>query len=81
MEPTPITPELLLPDSNPVTVEGFEELTEDEASERHRLELKVERAFYEATVTLRQLRDQQLYRSTHHRFDHYLSEHFGSYLG
>ena len=64
-----------------VTVETFatkiEELTEDEEKERHRLELKVERAFYEAGTALRQLRDRRLYRSTHKTFEAYCQERFG----
>lgn len=36
-------------------VEVLEELSETEAAERHRLELKVERAFFEAGTALREL--------------------------
>lgn len=52
-----------------VAVEVSSELTQDEERERHRLELRVERAFYEAGVALRRLRDKRLYRSTHRTFE------------
>ncbi len=62
----------------PVTaVEVFEELTEAEAAELHRLEHKVERAFYEAGAALRELRDKRLYRSTHRTFEEYCKDRFG----
>ena len=54
----------------------LEELTEDEEKERHRLELKVERAFVEAGTALRELRDKRLYRSTHRTFEDYCRERF-----
>ncbi|MBW4641220.1 MAG: hypothetical protein KME05_23995 [Gloeocapsa sp. UFS-A4-WI-NPMV-4B04] len=60
-----------------VVVELLEELTPQEAAERHRLELKVERAFYEAGIALRQLREQRLYRSTHRNFEDYCQDRFG----
>ncbi len=60
-----------------MTATQIEELTEDEEKERHRLELKVERAFYEAGSALRQLRDGRLYRSTHKTFEAYCQERFG----
>ncbi len=70
--------ELLEVENIPIaTVEVLEELTEQEAAERHRLELKVERAFYEAAMALRELHDRKLYRSTHSRFDHYCRDRFG----
>lgn len=61
------------------TVEGavVEELTEEEATERHRLESKVERAFYEAGKSLIELRDRRLYRSTHKTFEEYCRDRFG----
>lgn len=59
------------------TVEVLEELTFEEVSERHRLELKVERAFYEAGKALQELRDLRLYRSTHKTFKEYCRERFG----
>ncbi len=54
-----------------------EELTEDEEKERHRLELKVERAFYESGRALTELRDRRLYRSTHQTFERYCQDRFG----
>ncbi len=59
------------------TVIQVEELTEDEEKERHRLELKVERAFYEAGTALRELRDGRFYRSTHKTFEEYVKDRFG----
>ena len=59
------------------TIEVLEELTPDEEKERHRLEWKVERAFYEAGSALRLLRDKRLYRSTHRTFESYCQERFG----
>lgn len=59
------------------TVEVLEPLIPEEESERHRLELKVERAFYEAGSSLRELRDQRLYRSTYATFEEYCRERFG----
>ncbi len=58
-------------------VEVLEELTPDEERERTRLELKVERAFYEAGRALRSLRDKRLYRSTHRTFEEYCKDRFG----
>jgi hypothetical protein len=58
-------------------VQVLEELTEAEAAELHRLELKVERAFYEAGAALREIRDKQLYRSTHRTFEEYCRDRFG----
>ena len=43
----------------------LEELSEDEEQERHRLESKVERAFYESGSALREIRSRRLYRVTH----------------
>lgn len=58
-------------------VEVVSELTEEELADRQRLELKVERAFYEAALALRELHSRKLYRSTHNRFDHYCRDRFG----
>ena len=70
--------ELSKDENTPVTaVDVSEDLTEQEAAERQRLELKVERAFYEAGVALRELRDRRLYRSTHRTFEEYCYERFG----
>lgn len=77
MEPNAITPKILLPESAPVTDEDLEELSEEEAALRHRLELKVERALFQASVALRELQQRQLHRSTHRQFDHYCQERFG----
>ncbi len=63
-------------EAHSAAVEVLEELTEDEERERHRLELRVERAFYEAGVALRRLRDLRLYRSTHKTFEAYCRERF-----
>jgi hypothetical protein len=58
-------------------VQEIGELSQDEEKERHRLELKVERAYYEAGSALRELKDKRLYRSTHRTFDTYCQERFG----
>lgn len=58
------------------TIEGLAPLTPEEESERHRLELKVERAFYEAGAALRELSTRRLYRSTHKTFEEYCRERF-----
>jgi hypothetical protein len=55
----------------------LEELTPDEEWERTRLELRVERAFYEAGKALAELRDKRLYRSTHKTFEEYCRDRFG----
>lgn len=65
-------------EANPVTaVEASEELTHDEERQRHRLELRVERAFFEAGKALAELRNRKLYRSTHHSFEDYCQDRFG----
>lgn len=61
----------------PVAVDVLEPLTPEEEADRHRLELKVERAFYEAGSSLRELRDRRLYRDTHKTFEQYCRERFG----
>ncbi|MBE9209926.1 hypothetical protein IQ244_26215 [Nostoc sp. LEGE 06077] len=53
------------------------ELTEQEQSDRLHLELKVERAFFEAGKALAELRDRRLYRSTHRTFEEYCRDRFG----
>jgi hypothetical protein len=59
-------------------VEVLEELTYDEQRDRHRLELRVERAFYEAGLAIKELRDRRLYRSTHpNDFIGYCRDRFG----
>jgi hypothetical protein len=64
-------------EATPAPVQVLEELTPDEERERHRLELKVERAFFEAGVALRELKEQRLYRSTHRSFEEYCYARFG----
>ena len=63
----------------PVSVEivEFEELSESEERDRHHLERRVERAVFEAGKALRELRDRQLYRSTHKSFEQYIKDRFG----
>ena len=74
-EPSGLNP---VPEVTPVlTVEVLEPLTPEEEFERYRLELKVERAFYEAGSSLRQLRELRLYRSTHETFAFYCRDRFG----
>ena len=58
-------------DTPVAAAEVVEELTEEELFDRHRLELKVERAFREAGLALAQLRNRRLYRSTHSTFEAY----------
>ena len=53
------------------------ELTEDEERDRHRLELRVEQAFYQAGAALRELKERKLYRSTHSTFEEYCQDRFG----
>lgn len=62
---------------NHAIVEVIEELSPEEEADRQRLELKVERAFYEAGAGLRELRDRRLYRSTHKTFEKYCLDRFG----
>lgn len=59
------------------SVDVLEELSPQEERERHRLELRVERAFFEAGLALRELREQRLYRSTHRTFEEYCYVRFG----
>jgi hypothetical protein len=58
-------------------VEILEALTHDEERDRHRLERKVESAFREAAMALKELRDRRLYRSTHKTFEEYCRDRFG----
>ncbi len=53
-----------------------EKLTEEEAADRHRLELKIGRAFYEAGLALKELKERELYRSTHRNFNVYCRDRF-----
>jgi hypothetical protein len=70
-------PETIVTVEISASITKIEELTEEEEKERHRLEVKVERAFYEAGTALRGLRDKKLYRSTHRTFEEYCHERFG----
>ncbi len=54
-----------------------EELTFEEERDRLRLERQVERAFYQAGIALKELRDRRLYRSTHKTFEKYCQDRFG----
>ncbi len=62
---------------NHTPVEVVEELSPSESADRQRLELKVERAFYEAGSGLRELRDRNLYRNTHKTWEEYCLDRFG----
>jgi hypothetical protein len=81
MSCNPLDLELVLEDCHsPLSIiapEVVQELTEQEERDRHRLELRVSRAFYEAGTALRELRDRRLYRSTHKTFEEYCRERFG----
>ncbi len=65
------------PELNHTPVEMVEELSPEEAADRQRLELKVERAFHEAGLALRDLRDRRLYRNTHKAWEQYCQDRFG----
>lgn len=65
------------PESSHAKVEVVEELSPEEEADRQCLELKVERAFYEAGCSLRELRDRRLYRSSHKNFEEYCRDRFG----
>ncbi len=62
--------------STEVVVLPFPPLTEDEERDLLRLERKVERAFFEAGLSLREIRDRRLYRSTYATFEQYCKERF-----
>ena len=53
-----------------------DELSDEETSDRLRLERKVERAFYEAGKALKEIRDRRLYRSTPKTFERYVKDRF-----
>ncbi len=74
-EPQP-RKEFATDDSVVVAVEVQSELTEEEKADRHRLELKIERAFYEAGCALKELWERRLYRSTHKTFEEYCRDRF-----
>lgn len=78
-----ITGTSALVDPAKVALEVVEELTGEEAKDRHRLEFKIERGieqveqtFYEIGKALAELRDRRLYRSTHKNFGSYCRERF-----
>ena len=52
----PIMAEDNTPESNHVPIEIVEKLSPEEEADRHRLELRVERAFYESGLALKELR-------------------------
>lgn len=54
----------------------IETITEQETFERYRLELRVERSFYEAGIALKELRDRCLYKLTHNTFEAYCRDRF-----
>ena len=62
--------------STEVVVLPFPPLTEDEERDLLRLERKVERAFFEAGLSLREIRDRRLYRNSHATFEEYCKERF-----
>lgn len=70
--PSPEQPNLLLP------IVG-DELSPDEESDRLLLERKIEKAlkaFYEAGLALREIRDRRLYRDVYQTFEEYCRERF-----
>lgn len=77
-------PEVLKAENTPVAAaEVVEQLTKEEAADRHRLEMKVEQGiqkveqtFYQMGLALSELRDRRLYRSTHKNFGSYCQERF-----
>jgi len=73
----PIMAEDNTPESNHVPIEIVEELSPEEEADRQRLELRVERAFYESGLALKELRFRRLYRSTHKSFEQYCLDRFG----
>jgi len=64
-------------DSTHAKAEVVEELSPEEEADRQRLELKVERAFFDAGRSLRELRDRRLYRSTYKSWEDYCQGRFG----
>lgn len=57
-------------------VDLVEELTPDEEADRQRLEVRVERSFYECGCALRELHNRRLYRSSHKTFEQYCEDRF-----
>ena len=60
-----------------VEVIELAQLSVEEEGDRLQLERRVERAFYEAGMALKELRDRRLYRSTHKTFEEYCRARFG----
>jgi len=73
----PTMAEQKAPESSYAEVEVVEELSPEEEADRQQLELRVERAFYQAGSGLRELLDRRLYRSTHKTFEEYCHDRFG----
>ncbi len=65
------------PESSRAKIEVVEELSPEEEADRQRLELRVERAFYESGLALKELRYRRLYRNTHKSFEQYCQDRFG----
>lgn len=83
MNELPPQPEQSESEAVVAAVEVVEELTQEEAADRHRLELKieqgieqVEQTFYQIGKALAELRDHRLYRSTHKKWSDYCNECF-----
>jgi len=74
VKPTAASPKSLPPSSGSLPGKPLEELTSQEATLRHRLEMKAERAIYRATVGLQQIQGLQSYDST----SPWLSQRWGS---
>ena len=60
-----------------VEVIELAQLSVEQERDRLQLERRVERAFYEAGIALKELRDRRLYRSTHKTFEEYCRVRFG----
>ena len=60
-----------------IEIVSEEELSFEEERDRLRLERQVERAFYQAGIALKELRDRRLYRSSHRTFKEYCQDRFG----
>ena len=78
----PLDLELVAPDCDvkaaAIAPEIVDELTELEERDRRLLERRVEKAFYEAGLAIKELRDRRLYRSTHPSdFVGYCRDRFG----
>ncbi len=65
------------PELKSTPAEVVEELSPEEEADRQRLEERVERAFYESGLALKELRDRRLYRNTHKSFEQYCQDKFG----